>query len=88
MLCRFFRLASSGFSQVVDASGHVLAYAPVPGEGATITGTLSLGKPGTVPLDRFLAPIAVAIDAVIILALVILRFVKPVKTPEFKLNPA
>jgi len=83
-----FRLASSGFSQVVDASGHVLAYAPVPGEGATITGTLSLGKPGTVPLDRFLAPIAVAIDAVIILALVILRFVKPVKTPEFKLNPA
>ncbi len=54
-----FRLASSGISQVVDRGGRVLASAPYPGDGALVSGTLSLNGPGHLPLDRWLAPFAV-----------------------------
>jgi apolipoprotein N-acyltransferase len=71
-----FRLASSGISQSVDASGRVLASAPFPGDGTIISSTLNLGKPGTLPLDRFLAPLAVAVDALLIIWLIFVSFTK------------
>ena len=54
-----FRVASSGFSQAVDAKGNTLARAPMPGDGAMIAATLELPQAGTLPLDRFVAPLAV-----------------------------
>jgi apolipoprotein N-acyltransferase len=75
-----FRVASSGISQCVNSSGQVLATAPAPGDGAIISGTLNLSERGSLPFDRILAPFAVAIDAVLIVALLILQFTKPIKT--------
>jgi apolipoprotein N-acyltransferase len=58
-----FRLASSGISQSVCRTGEVLASAPMPGEGVILAGTLDMNRPGTLPLDRFLAPVSVGITA-------------------------
>jgi apolipoprotein N-acyltransferase len=54
-----FRLASSGISQCVDYTGAVLAEAPMPGDEAMISGSISLQRPGTLPLDRVIAPLSV-----------------------------
>jgi apolipoprotein N-acyltransferase len=56
-----FRVASSGISQLVDRTGHVSALAKTPGEGQTVSGSLILGKPGSLPLDRWLAPASVVV---------------------------
>jgi apolipoprotein N-acyltransferase len=53
-----FRVASSGISQWVDRSGRVVAAAPCPGVGETVSGTLELRGPGGLPLDRRLAPVS------------------------------
>jgi apolipoprotein N-acyltransferase len=74
-----FRLASSGISQCVDSAGRVLAAAPAPGDGAIISSTLNLAKAGTLPLDRFLAPLAVAIDSLLIVWLAFLSIASLIK---------
>ena len=61
-----FRVASSGFSQAVDAAGNTLASAPMPGDGAMIAATLELPKSGKLPLDRFIAPVSVWITGVFV----------------------
>ena len=61
-----FRLASSGISQCVSATGGVLAVAPMAGEEAAISGTLPLNAAGTLPLDRLLAPLSVWIVGLIV----------------------
>jgi hypothetical protein len=74
-------VASSGISQLVNRNGDVQASAPFPGELATISGVLEFRKPGTLPLDRILAPFSVLVTVSIIgsLAFVSLRrkFSKP-----------
>jgi apolipoprotein N-acyltransferase len=60
-----FRLASSGISQVVDSAGRVTATAPFPGDGAAVAGTLELRGAGSRPLDRWLAPLAVGVTALL-----------------------
>ena len=60
-----FRLASSGISQVVDSAGHVTATAPFPGDGAPLAGTIELRGAGSRPLDRWLAPLAVGVTALL-----------------------
>jgi apolipoprotein N-acyltransferase len=62
-----FRLASSGISQWVDRAGTVRATAPCFGDGAILAGTLELRGAGTLPLDRWLAPISVVVTAGLIL---------------------
>jgi apolipoprotein N-acyltransferase len=64
-----FRVASSGISQAVDASGAVLASTPFPGDGAVLLGELKLRTRGNLPVDRWLAPVSVVITGVVILAL-------------------
>lgn len=66
-----FRVASSGFSQLVDRHGKVLAEAPVPGEDAMIAGVLELRGAGRVPPDRWLcwACAAIALVAFCVLGL-------------------
>ncbi len=56
-----FRVASSGISQGVTASGNVRANAPFPGDGEMIFFATRLGKPGSLPLDRWLAPLCVGV---------------------------
>jgi apolipoprotein N-acyltransferase len=53
-----FRVASSGISQCVDAAGRVTATAPMPGDGAMLSGTLDLKGPGHLPWDRVVAPLS------------------------------
>ena len=65
-----FRVASSGISQMVDRAGQVMATAPCPGEGATLAGTLEMRGVGIRPLDRWLAPFAVGLTAVVIIGFV------------------
>ncbi len=62
-----FRLASSGISQVVDSAGRVTATAPFPGDGAGLAGTIELRGAGSRPLDRWLAPLAVGVTALLTL---------------------
>jgi apolipoprotein N-acyltransferase len=68
-----FRLASSGISQWVDRAGRVLGAAPCPGEGVTLAGTLEMRGPGRLPPDRWLAPFAVGVTAVVIIGLCLRR---------------
>ncbi len=66
-----FRLASSGISQAVARDGTVVAQAPMPGNGAFLAATLRLPARGSLPLDRYLAPICSVISAVVTAALLI-----------------
>ncbi len=61
-----FRLASSGISQMVSRTGLVTATAPCPGDGATLAGMLEMRGIGRRPLDRWLAPFATALTALLI----------------------
>jgi apolipoprotein N-acyltransferase len=56
-----FRVASSGISQGVTANGSVRASASFPGDGEMIFFATRLGKPGSLPLDRWLAPLCVGV---------------------------
>lgn len=76
-----FRLASSGISQAVDSHGVTVATAPFAGEGRHIFATLDLAEHASLPLDRYLAPVAVVITG-IVLALVCIR--KPRREPQGK----
>lgn len=58
-----FRLASSGISQSVTPSGRVVAEAPFPGQGTSIVDHVKLVSKGRLPLDRFIAPMAIVITA-------------------------
>jgi len=64
-----FRLASSGISQLVDRTGRVTATAPCQGDGAMLAGTLELRGSGRRPPDRWLAPLATAVTAALIIGL-------------------
>ena len=72
-----FRVASSGISQGVDRSGQVRTTAPFPGEGEVIFFGAHIGKPGTLPLDRWLAPLCVAVTAMFLLWLLMKAIQKP-----------
>jgi apolipoprotein N-acyltransferase len=58
-----FRLASSGISQGVDRMGMVRASAPFEGEGEMLFLGVNLrpDRHGSLPLDRWLAPLCVAV---------------------------
>ena len=62
-----FRLASSGISQLVGQSGRVTATAPCPGDGAMLAGTIEMRGSGRLPLDRWLAPLATGLTAMVII---------------------
>jgi apolipoprotein N-acyltransferase len=64
-----FRLASSGISQAVAADSSVRATAPFGGEGKDLFATLHFSPRTSLPLDRFLARIAVATTGIVVLIL-------------------
>lgn len=65
-----FRLASSGISQAVAADGRVVAQAPMPGNGAVLAATLALSARGSLPLDRYLAPLCSGLSGFLFLVLI------------------
>ncbi len=66
-----FRVASSGVSQLVDGSGRVIAKAGFPGEREIIAGRMYPAGRGSLPVDRWLTPMATGV-AVILIAWVLL----------------
>jgi apolipoprotein N-acyltransferase len=56
-----FRVASSGVSQLVEASGGVRFSIPFAEQGKIISGHLNLSTTGRLPMDRYLAPWATVI---------------------------
>ena len=62
-----FRLCSSGISQAVEPGGVVRASAPFPGSGEFLSATIVLGRPGRMPLDHWLGPVAVGLTGLLML---------------------
>jgi apolipoprotein N-acyltransferase len=60
-----FRVASSGISQAVTSGGNVIAHASIPGTGEVFAAQLHLPPCGSLPLDRWLAPVCVAITGLV-----------------------
>jgi apolipoprotein N-acyltransferase len=67
-----FRLASSGISQAVAGTGHIVSAAPFPGSVEILSATLRLPMCGSLPLDRYLAPACVGITAIVTVVLLLL----------------
>ena len=67
-----FRVASSGISQWVNASGRELAVAPFPGAGALLSATFSLASTTSSqpPIDAWAAPIASVTSGAVLLVVV------------------
>jgi apolipoprotein N-acyltransferase len=61
------RMASSGISQSVDATGKVLAAAPFSEDVEFLSGSLEIHGAGTLPVDRWLAPLAVFISGLLVI---------------------
>jgi apolipoprotein N-acyltransferase len=75
-----FRLASSGISQAVTHSGHVIAQTTFPGKLEIISAQLHLPPGGSLPVDRFLAPTCTGLALIILLVLVWLAWRNRQKT--------
>jgi len=69
-----FRLASSGISQAVAGGGYIKAQTSFPGSLDILSAQLHLPARGSLPLDRFLAPLCVGITAVITVILLFLTW--------------
>ena len=61
-----FRLASSGISQLVDATGRELERSSFPGQGEKIVGRLPMGSRCRLPIDRYLVIPAVLATAALL----------------------
>jgi len=72
---------SSGFPRPASrkwwtARGRFRPARRFPGELATIAGVLELQQPGTLPLDRWVAPLSVFVTALVICGLILVLFRK------------
>ncbi len=67
-----FRVASSGISQAVSGSGNVIQQTSMPGDGEIFSAQLRLPRRGSLPLDRFLAPLCVGGTGITLIALLFL----------------
>jgi apolipoprotein N-acyltransferase len=79
-----FRLASSGISQGVNKSGRVQSSAPFPGAGEMIFFGAHIGAKGSLPLDRYLAPLCVGVTGLFVLWLAVTAIRR---TPAVKPQP-
>jgi apolipoprotein N-acyltransferase len=67
-----FRLASSGISQAVTRGGHVIAQTSFPGSVEILSAKLRLPMRGSLPLDRWLAPVCTGVSSLVLLTLLVL----------------
>ena len=63
---------SSGISQLIDSDGQVVARGNFPGQGEMIGGVLELPRRGRLPVDYWVAPLAV-FGAVFFMAAIFLK---------------
>jgi apolipoprotein N-acyltransferase len=69
-----FRVASSGISQAVTGGGYVVAQTKIPGSGEIFSAQLRLPMRGSLPLDRYLAPLCVAVTSIVTAVLLFLTW--------------
>jgi len=69
-----FRLASSGISQAIQGWGWVVAQTSIPGSGQIISANLKLPGGGSIPLDRYLAPLCVGVTGIVTTILLFLAW--------------
>jgi apolipoprotein N-acyltransferase len=69
-----FRVDSSGISQAVTGGGHVVAQTSIPGNGEIFSAQLRLPIRGSLPLDRYLAPMCVGITGILTAVLLMLAW--------------
>ncbi len=67
-----FRVDSSGISQAVTGGGYVVAQTSIPGNGEILSAQLRLPRQGSLPLDRFLAPLCTGLTALLLTVLLLL----------------
>lgn len=69
-----FRVASSGISQAVTRGGKMIAHLPVPDNGAIFSAQLELPMRASLPLDRYFAPVCVAVTGTVTAILLFLTW--------------
>jgi apolipoprotein N-acyltransferase len=60
-----FRVDSSGISQAVSGGGNVIAQTSIPGNGEIFSAQLRLPMRGSIPVDRFLAPLCTGVTGIV-----------------------
>jgi len=69
-----FRVDSSGISQAVTGSGQVVTQTQIPGNGEIFSAQLRLPMHGSLPLDRYLAPVCTGITGFVTALLLLLAW--------------
>jgi len=69
-----FRVASSGISQAVSGGGNVVAQIPFGKNGEIFSAQLRLPSRGSLPLDRYLAPICTGVTGIVTAILLFLTW--------------
>ena len=64
-----FRVASSGISQAVTGGGYIVAQTSVGGYGEIFSAQLRLPRQGSIPLDRYLAPVCTGFAGLVLVVL-------------------
>ena len=77
-----FRVASSGISQAINGSGQVVAQTTIPGSGEIFSAQLRLPRQGSLPLDRWLAPLCTGITALLTAVLLGLTWRDKMRAPK------
>jgi len=67
-----FRVDSSGISQAVTSGGQVVAQTSIPGSGEIFSAQLRLPACGSLPLDRWLAPVCTGVTGIVLAGLLFL----------------
>jgi apolipoprotein N-acyltransferase len=66
-----FRVASSGISQAVTGGGNVIAQTSLGGYGEIFSAQLRLPRQGSLPLDRFFAPLCSGLTGLVLAVLLL-----------------
>jgi apolipoprotein N-acyltransferase len=69
-----FRVASSGISQAVTGGGQVIVQTRIPGSGDIFSALLRLPQHGSIPFDRYLAPLCAGITGIVTAVLLLLAW--------------
>ena len=77
-----FRVASSGISQAINGRGQVVAQTTIPGSGEILAAQLRLPRQGSLPLDRWLAPLCTGITGLLTAALLWLNWRDKMRAPK------
>ena len=69
-----FRVASSGISQAVTGGGNVVAQTSIGSYGEIFSAQLRLPRLGSIPIDRYLAPLCVGMTGIVTASLLLLAW--------------